>query len=748
MPASQTSASDSRAAFDLLARLVQKWIRKQGWPALRDIQNRAIPEILAGGDVIIAAATASGKTEAAFLPLVSRVLERPPAPGFRVVYLAPLKALINDQYLRLEQLCEDIRLPLHKWHGDVAQSSKQHARKNPAGILLITPESLEATFVNRGSEVAALFAGLEAVVIDELHAFIGAERGIQLTSLLARLENALGRPVDRIGLSATLGDMSLASQALRPADRDTVKQLEAATDGKSVDIECRVFEISPDDDPSEGTTHERKRKAQAAVDRAIAEELFERFRGKPHLIFANSRKDVETMSYLLRETSERKGVLNEFLPHHGKLSKELREFAEREIKARNRATTIVATSTLEMGVDIGSVEAVAQIAPPTSVAALRQRVGRSGRRAGQKPALRMYIRETAADGGANLLSQLHVKLVQGLAVSKLLQEGWCEPPNKAGLHLSTLVQQIMALIAQKSGCSPLGLYTSLCVDGPFRSITPEIFQVLIRSMAAPERALIEQASDGTLLLGRKGEKRVEHYSFYAVFQTPEEFRIVADNSVLGTLIPDPADLMIGAPIAMAGRRWEVCEVNIDAKALKVIPAVQGHAKSPGGPVDIHERIAQEMRAIYVEKNHFDYLDETGQRLLDNARFAFKTAALAASPIVPSSSGSDIFPWTGTRQLAGLALALGGLGCQAHVTFPIVHARATGYRELVQHLRTLAAQPAPDPAQLRHACDLKAAVMEKFDYAVPDELRAEAFLRDKVDLPSVPRIAAGLLEQHV
>lgn len=230
---------------------------------------------------------------------------------------------------------------------------------------------------------------------------------------------------------------------------------------------------------------------------------------------------------------------------------------------------------------------------------MRQRVGRSGRREGQKPALRLYVREDEADGSGKLTSQLYLDLVQGLAVCELLAEGWCEPPNRVGLHLSTLVHQIMALIAQRGGCTALTLYQDLCLHGPFRNITPDVFRAVLRSMANPERTLIEQASDGTLLLGRKGKKRIEHFTFYAVFSTPEEFRVVASDVVLGTIEPEPRDLVIGAPIAIAGRRWDVCDVNLKAKTLKVVPSKRGNTQASKSDLVIHERIAQKMREIYT-----------------------------------------------------------------------------------------------------------------------------------------------------
>jgi len=177
------------SAFDRLAEPVRRWIWQQKWAALRDVQEKAIPAVLAGGDVVISARTAAGKTEAAFLPLLSRITASGRiADGFAVLYVSPLKALINDQHRRLESLCEACDIALHKWHGDVNEEAKARARKRPSGVVLITPESLEALLVRRGGAARGLFGRLDAVVIDELHAFIGTERGMQLLSILTRID--------------------------------------------------------------------------------------------------------------------------------------------------------------------------------------------------------------------------------------------------------------------------------------------------------------------------------------------------------------------------------------------------------------------------------------------------------------------------------------------------------------------------------------------------------------------------------
>jgi ATP-dependent Lhr-like helicase len=192
-----------------------------------------VDPILAGRDLVLASATASGKTEAAFLPLLSRTVK---GDGLRILYVSPLKALINDQSRRLESLADAVGTAVTPWHGDVAASRKRRLRGTPTGILLITPESLEAMFVTHGSEVTAFFAGLDYVVIDELHSFIASERGRQLQSLLHRVELAIGHEVPRVGLSATLGDIRAAASFLRPDAKEPPEIVESTVSRR--DIAC------------------------------------------------------------------------------------------------------------------------------------------------------------------------------------------------------------------------------------------------------------------------------------------------------------------------------------------------------------------------------------------------------------------------------------------------------------------------------------------------------------------------------
>ena len=584
MMSSHLSGSETSTGFDRLAEPVRRWIWDKNWRSLRDIQERAIPIVLDGErDLIISAATAGGKTEAAFLPLISSVLQQPGSGGFDLVYVGPLRALINDQFERLEDLCRRTELPVFPWHGDISQGVKARARRRPSGVLLITPESLEALFVLRGLEIPGLFESVRAIVIDELHALLDSERGMHVRSLLTRLELALGRRVRRIGLSATLGDMEMVRSYLRPDAPEAVALLKSKSEGGELRVQLRGY----------CSRRDQTKRDDAATKHAVAKHLFARLRGERNLVFAGSRESVEWYADALREMSEKARLPLEFFPHHASLSREHRIDVEKRLKTHSAATA-VCTSTLELGIDIGDIACVAQIGAPFSVASLRQRLGRSGRRSGQAAVLRMYAIEREAGVDPNPLDYLHLGLIRSIAMVELLIEGWCEPPAPQALHLSTLIQQILSVIAQHGGASASRLYTTLCKQGPFRRVDRRLFARLLRHLGGDGVALVEQASDGTLLLGSRGERLVEHYSFFAVFQSGEEFRVIAAGNLLGTI---PLTSLLSMTIVLSGRRW-ITEIHDRERVIEVTHDRSGRPPPFGGGSGIiHDRVVWKMKDV-------------------------------------------------------------------------------------------------------------------------------------------------------
>ncbi len=723
----QPSNSESSAFFQLDER-IKRWIWQAGWTELKDAQERAIPIILEGKrDVIIAAATASGKTEAAYFPILSRMLAQ--KARCSVLYISPLKALINDQWWRLESLCKDLEIPVIPWHGDIAASLKQKFLEESHGCLLITPESLEGMLMREGHSLGRLLDGLQYVVVDELHAFIDSERGKQLQSLMHRLEIALDRQIPRIGLSATLGEMRLAAEFLRPDAPENVTVIESRDGGQELKVIVKGFinthpQITVED-------IEDRESAEQQVERedtlsggvlAIGDDLFKTLRGCNNLVFPNSRNKVELYADLLRRSCDRLGVPNEFWPHHGSLSKEIRQETERALKVGTSPATAIATTTLELGIDIGTVKSIVQIGSAPSVASLRQRLGRSGRRKGEAAILRCYCLEEPLENDTPLSDQLREGLVETVAQVRLLLSHWFEPPRTQSMHLSTMIQQLLSLIAQYGGLSAVQAWSMLCTSGLFPSLTKAEFAELLRTLG--NKDLIIQEPTGLLLHGSVGERIVNHYSFLAAFTSSDEFRIVCAGKQIGTL-PLDRPLTVGSFLIFAGRRWMVTDCTPQEKLVAVVPAKGG--KLPlfdGMSGKVHRRVREEMRLILRETEPPKFLDAAAMALLREARATYLRLDLDKNSIVPFGNNVSVFTWQGDWANDTLVLLLASRGLTAineGLSLTVFDAAAEA---VLDAFLDIATSPPVSGADL--AVDVKNKLREKWDGFLPEDLLCKNF----------------------
>lgn len=734
LPSSGSEEATQSGAFDLLDERIRRWIWNEGWTELRAAQEHAIPPILEGShDVIVAAATAGGKTEAAFLPILTNLLKESPLAS-SVLYVSPLKALINDQWGRLERLCDNLEIPVYPWHGDITGKRKQRFLRDRTGILLITPESLESILVNRGHGLAGIFAFLRYVVVDELHSFIGSERGKQLQSLLHRLEVSVSRKIPRIGLSATLGDMSLAASFLRPTGADQVKLVIASDEGQELRLLLKGYVETP---PKLTEPEIAKAEAQGEAveledvvpggDLAISEHLFKSLRGANNLIFPNSRAKVELYADLLRRMCERNGMPNEFWPHHGNLSKDIRSETEAALKKNDRPASAICTTTLELGIDIGSVKSVAQIGTPPSVASLRQRLGRSGRR-GDPAILRVYCLEAPFQPDLPINDRLRAQLVQSVAMVRLLLDGWYEPPRIEGWHLSTLIQQLLSLIAQYGGITPPKAWEILCAKGPFSAIPKQAFVDLLRCLH--EKDMLMQQDDGLLLHGGLGEKLVNHYHFYAAFATEEEFRVVTGGKTLGTL-PISRPLTEGALIIFAGRRWLVANIEMSKKIIDVVPAGGGRPpKFDGSGGMVHDRVREEMRAVLDEADYPEFLDATGRKLLGEARDTFDRMELSERAVVEAGDNCHLFLWKGDWVQDTVALMLRSRGLSAVNEGIAILITGESPGRVLDELQNLVDAGEPDPIGLAALVGNKQ--REKWDGLLSEDLLCRNFASEMLN----------------
>lgn len=715
-------------SFSLLDVRIREFIWEQKWESLREAQELAAPLILAAdSDVVIAAATASGKTEAAFYPVLTKMMQQEGAST--VVYISPLKALINDQFSRIGQLCERLGVPVYPWHGDVSTSQKKRFMDKRNGVLLITPESLEAMLCNRGTSVAGIFGTTLYFVIDELHAFIGSERGKQLQSLLHRIELATGKFIPRIGLSATLGDISLAGKFMRPDPTRTAKVVQASEKGSGLQIlvkgyeEPRVVEFQ-----SMGEEHADEPQAPAH----IAEHLFKVLHGSNNLIFPNSRREVERYTHLLNLLCEKHGLPREFWPHHGNLAKDIRYDTELALKQKDRPASGVCTSTLELGIDIGAVKAVAQLGAPPSVASLRQRLGRSGRRKGEPAILRGYSTELAPDESSAFDTNLRLETFKLVGMIQLLLENWFEPPRAENANYSTLVQQILSIIAQRGGATAGSIYTDLCHNsGPFYGVLPSEFKELLKHMGV--KKLIVQDSSGELLHGEVGERYVNHYSFYCAFAADEEFRLVTAGKTLGSL-PVSQVLNVGQRILFAGSAWQVDSVDDAQKTIYVTRKPGGAPPMfTGASGSIHTRVYEAARRLYRATDMPAYLDATTKRFITEGRDYFKKAELDKKILLDTGTHYVLFTWLGDDVTEGLAALLRHRGLQATAQGPAVEIDKTdaGTRLVYGALEKIAAAPVPALSDLLG--DAKNLIREKWDWALPPELLRKSFCSQNLDL---------------
>lgn len=744
---SPASASGLEAAYHLLHPKIRRWIRDQGWDELREIQARTIFAVLQGGsDILISATTAAGKTEAAFLPILTSIAERS-ASGFSVLYVSPLKALINDQFRRLEGLCESMEIPVVKWHGDAPQAEKKKAMNKPDGVALITPESIEAMFARRPADAKRLLSGADFIVVDELHAFLQGPRGLHVASLLRRIDAMAARPARRIGLSATIGDLGQACAWLRPTDPAGVEQLKAKSDAPELRLQVRGYVEPPDlDDPdhAEGAAAgaEQEVPRRIALD-SISDHLFETLRGENNLVFGGSRRTVESTADRLRRRSEKANVPNEFYPHHGSLSKTLREELEDRLKEGKLPTTAVCTSTLELGVDIGSVKSVAQIGSPRSLASLKQRLGRTGRRRGTPSILRIYLREPHIDRKSGILDRLRPNTIRSVAVVRLLLQGFVEEARAVPEVASTLIHQMLSVIMERGGVGPKPLYDLLCGPGPFSSISTADFASLLRHLGSPGVRFIEQANDGTLMLGQEGEKVAQSRSFFAVFESNEEWRLTVGGRTLGTL-PITHPVHKDGLVVFAGQRWIVQDLDEQTKTLVVAPHPGGVVPrfEPAAGELAHDRLIAEMREVYLADDVPPYLDVRARELLAEGRDMFRTLDLERRSLVPEERDLHVFLWRGSQATAVFSASLAMAGLQSGVHELGVSVSKIKEGELRPILSTLAEMTKLNPNDVSEfVANIK---VGKFREQVPESLARSLWARQNGDkVTGIPAMAGSL-----
>ncbi len=726
--------------FERYAPFIQDYIYISGWQSLRAVQNAAGDAIFnTDANVLLTASTASGKTEAAFFPILT-LLEEEPSSSVGVLYIAPLKALINDQFLRLNELCEEQGIPVTRWHGDASQSKKRKLLKKPSGILQITPESLESLMINKYMEIPSLFHDLRFIVIDEIHSLLRADRGLQTFCLIERLCSLVSCNPRRIGLSATIGNPEEAGRFLSAGShrRTIIPKFDSGKEVWRLSME-HFYKTDPQADEGKLVIEETP-PLEVASDTAPSQAdpglgyIFEHTKGRKCLVFTNSREECEAVCQSLREYCEVNHEPDRFLIHHGNLSASYRESAEEEMKDDDSLMSVCATATLELGIDIGRLERAFQIDAPFTVSGFLQRMGRTGRR-GDPAEMWFVMREDHQEARAMLTDAIPWYLVQGIALVQLyIEERFVEPPRTGRLPFSLLYHQTMSTLASHGEMTPAELASRVLILSSFKNITQEDYKILLRHLLATDH--IVRTENNGLILGLTGERIVNNYKFYAVFQENIEYTVRSGSEQLGTIVKPPP---VGDKIAIAGRVWAVDEVDHQRHTV-YCTLVKGHIPAYFGDVagDIHTRILERMYQVLNEDKSYPYLMPHAVCRLAEARDTFRKSEMPNKPLVHLGGKMwALFPWLGSyaflamerflKLKCGERLGLRGLTSSRpyYIQFTMQVSEEEFYRTVCEE-----ASKEFDPMDLVYPNEVP--VFEKYDEYVPDELVRRGFAYGVLD----------------
>ena len=645
--------------FSRLAPFIQDFIYQNNWEELRGIQVAAC-EVIFGSDdnLLLSSGTASGKTEAAFLPVLTELYYRP-SKSVGVMYISPLKALINDQFKRLEMLLLDSNIPVCKWHGDASQTQKDNLVKNPDGLLQITPESLESLITNKRGACLQMFSDLRFVIIDEVHQFMRDARGLQLLCVLERLQKLTGVIPRRIGLSATLGDISLAQTWLNTGTgRNCAAPL--TDEGKKrvrIHIE-RFVNYSDKRDTVERDGSGNIINVSAGGDigsREHYEYLFKMTLDRKTIIFANSREEIELIMANLREIALRNKAPDVYRVHHGNISALLRETTEDEMKTEDEKIVTGATVTLELGIDIGSLDQAVQAGAPLTVSSFAQRLGRCGRR-GQIPQLLFTFVESIRINSDDTLGPINWEFIRTIAIIELyMKEHWMEPLYPHNHAYNMLYHQTMSHLKSNGELSAAALAQAILTLGCFDHISQEDYRRLLTYLVEIDQ--LERTERGGLIIGREGEKIVNSHKFLTVFLSSDYLLVKDENRMIGTV---DKVYPVGTRFALAGIAWETVDVNEAAKVIfvKRVPGISVVDWDVDFEIDLHTVLVRKMRSVLAGGDDYPYLSDRCRDRLAEIRYIARNSGILER-LVTQLSGKKfaVFPWVGTRQLFTLHYAL-------------------------------------------------------------------------------------------
>lgn len=661
-------------------------VNSLGWPDLRPLQKAALPALLGGEHGLLLAPTAGGKTEAAAFPLLSRMLSED-WPALSVLYVCPLRALLNDLGQRLEHYSGLLGRRAGVWHGDIRESAKAAMRRAPPDLLLTTPESLEGLLVSRRLDARAFFANVQAVVIDEIHAFAGDDRGWHLLAVLARIEHLAGRELQRVGLSATVGNPEALLDWLVGDAAGPRQVIVDPGSGRAEPPEVQLDWVG---------TLANAAKVIGAL-----------YRGKKRMVFCDSRARTEELAHGLRRLQ-----VSTFVSHSS-LGRDVRRNSEQAFTEAAEGV-IVATSTLELGIDLGDLDHVLQIDAPSRVASFLQRLGRTGRRPGTRASCLFLA--THPQG-----------FLRALAIVQLWSEGYVEPVTPPPYPYHVLVQQLLALCLQQGGVARDEWQSWLLSMHGFSSLEPT-------SIEALSRHLVEQGilwlEGGRLWLGAQGEKRYQHRNFLELLSMITDsplFTVLHGQQELGQV--DRTSFLVRPErtpvLLLAGRSWSVEHIDWKKKRCWVSAADdRGHSRWIGEGPALSFELCQAMRRVLSGEATPPGLSRRAESKLEEMREEFAglvaTEGTVFEPVVPRHER-----WWTFAGLLGNATLLGHL--RSHFLEPpkfdnlsILLTEETAH-SLRKSRRTSSPGPLDSPTP---QLDEKAIEALKFAELLPPDLQAD------------------------
>ena len=645
------------AIFYRFAPFIQDFIYRNKWEELRPIQVEAARVVFDTDDnLLLASGTASGKTEAAFLPVLTHLWENP-SGSVGVLYVSPLKALINDQFERLQELLDEQDIPVTKWHSDASPTAKKRLVKNPRGVMQTTPESLESLLIRNSNAVSRLFSDLRFVIIDEVHYFMDNDRGLQLLSVLERIQRIIGFTPRRIGLSATLGDTKNAEKWLNMGTSRVCSTPKCQDKGRKVRLSVRFFPIAEKIPNGNSKT----------LLQNYYDYLYECTRGKQCILFSNSKGEVEENIAHLKAISEKNHDGGCYLVHHANISPALREFAEKSMKNGELPVCTGATVTLELGIDLGKLERIVQTGCPLTVSGLVQRLGRTGRRGGEAE-MRFAFRYDMSLPKTDFYKEINWDFVMCAAQILLYtREKFVEPMYLPKLPFSLLYHQTMSIMAANGSLQPRELARQVLTLSVFSNVTKEDYLALLRHLL--ENGHLERGEDGALLIGEKGEAAVNNYEFLAVFSVPVEFTVRNNSEVIGTVQnPFPPH----SQFALAGQAWEVVELDKKSQIIYVkhVEGISANMWTDTGNEYVHTRVMKKILEVLTSGEEYGFMDETAKKRLADVRALFNNAVAQNHDehiVLPlSDTMYAVFPFIGTRGTMALLYALRERGFAAEV----------------------------------------------------------------------------------